>query len=155
MLTRRQMLAASALAPFGFATATAADPTKVRDGSESFKDARLGAARTLDSYVPFKVPATLAEWEARKKVLREQLLVANGIWPLPEKTPLNAVVHSPVERDGYTVEKVHFESRPGHSVCGNLYRPTAAGDGLRPAVLFAHGHWNGGRFEVATDKAVE
>lgn len=156
MLTRRQMLATSAVVPFCFATnpAIAADPTKIFEGNESSKDARLGSPRTLDSYVPFKVPATLAEWETRKKFLREQLLVANGIWPLPEKTPLNAVVHSPVERDGYTVEKVHFESRPGHSVCGNLYRPTAAGDGLRPAVLFAHGHWAGGRFEVATDKAV-
>lgn len=157
MLTRRQMLATSAAVPFCFAAnpTLAADPTKIFAGDETSKDARLGAPRTLDSYVPFKVPATLAEWEARKKILREQLLVANGIWPLPEKTPLNAVVHSPIERDGYTVEKVHFESRPGHSVCGNLYRPTAPSEGLRPAVLFAHGHWAGGRFEVATDKAVE
>ncbi len=156
MSNRRQFLAASAALPFALGSrATAADPTDLFGDGEAPKDARLNPARTLNDYVPFKVPATLAEWEARKKVLREQLLVANGLWPMPEKTPLNAVVHSPVERDGYTVEKVHFESRPGHSVCGNLYRPTAPTDGLRPAVLFAHGHWAGGRFEVANDKAVE
>ena len=57
--------------------------------------------------------------------LREQLLVANGLWPMPEKTPLNAVVHGKIERDGYTIEKVYFASMPGHYVTGNLYRPKA------------------------------
>src|SRR6185369_15516590 len=80
--------------------------------------------------------------------LREQLLVATGLWPMPEKTPLNAVVHGKIERDGYTIEKVYFASMPGHYVCGNLYRPASGRDldaKQLPGVLFAHGHWAGGR----------
>ena len=42
---------------------------------------------------------------------------------MPEKTPLNPVVHGKIDRDGYTIEKVFFASLPGHYVSGNLYRP--------------------------------
>ncbi len=66
--------------------------------------------------------------------------------------PLNAVVHGLVDRPEYTVERVLFESIPGHFVTGSLYRPkpethpVAARDGKRPVVLCPHGHWNDGRF---------
>ena len=76
--------------------------------------------------------------------MRQQLLVALGMWPSPTKTPLNAVIHGRVERDGYTVEKVFFESLPGHFVTGSLYRPKGK-SGPRPVVLFPHGHWKDGR----------
>ena len=39
------------------------------------------------------------------------------------RRPANAVVHGKVDRDDYTVEKVYFESFPGHFVTGSLYRP--------------------------------
>ena len=73
------------------------------------------------------------------------MLVANGLWPMPAKTPLNPVIHGKVERDDYTVEKVIFESLPGHYVTGNLYRPKGK-TGKLPAVLCPHGHWPNGRF---------
>ena len=46
---------------------------------------------------------------------------------------------------GYTVDKVYFESFPGHFVSGNLYRPTGR-KGKLPGVLCPYGHWNNGRF---------
>ncbi len=55
--------------------------------------------------------------------IKRRVLVASGLWPMPEKTPLNAVIHGRIERDDYTVEKVFFESLPGHFVTGNLYLP--------------------------------
>lgn len=158
MLSRRDALAlplatavAGALRP-PLAGAAEDDPTKVFTGGKKPTDARLGPPRTLDDYAPFVVPKTKEAWEARRQELREQLLVANGLWPLPEKTPLNPVVHGKVERDGYTVEKVFFASTPGHYVSGNLYRPTNA-TGKLPGVLFAHGHWKDGRLHDAGEKA--
>ena len=48
-----------------------------------------------------------------------------GLWPLPEKTPLKATVTGTLERGGVTIEKLHFQSKPGLYVTGNLYRPKA------------------------------
>ena len=70
---------------------------------------------------------------------------------MPEATPLNAVVHGAVTRQGYTVEKVYFESLPGHFVTGSLYRPTGR-QGRLPAVLLPHGHWEQGRYMETPDK---
>ena len=70
---------------------------------------------------------------------------------MPEATPLNAVVHGAVTRQGYTVEKVYFESLPGHFVTGSLYRPTGR-QGRLPAVLLPHGHWEHGRYMETPDK---
>jgi dienelactone hydrolase len=109
-------------------------------------DHRLGRPRDIyDKYHPMKVPATKGEWEKRRKELREQVLVAAGLWPLPKKTPLKAVIHGKIERDGYTIEKVFFASLPGHYVSGNLYRPKGK-SGKLPAVLTPHGHWQNERF---------
>ena len=108
-------------------------------------DARLGPLKNFDSYFPFAPSATREEWERRAERVRRQVLVATGLWPMPTKTPANAVVHGLVDRDGYTVEKVYFESFPSHFVTGNLYRPKGR-SGKLPGVLCPYGHWNGGRF---------
>ncbi|MBI2803375.1 MAG: acetylxylan esterase [Planctomycetes bacterium] len=103
-------------------------------------------------YHPWTPPTTKEAWEARKPILKEQLLVSQGMWPMPVKVPLNAVVHGKIERDGYTVEKVFFVSHPGHYVTGNLYRPTGR-KGKRPAILYAHGHWTNARLSTANSWA--
>ncbi|MFO0821723.1 MAG: hypothetical protein U0792_01165 [Gemmataceae bacterium] len=165
-LSRRELLALSAAAagtawhpPLAWAFADEADPTRVFTGNEKPSDVRLGAPRTLNSYAPFIVPKTKKAWEARRKQLREQLLVATGLWPLPEKTPLNPTVHGKMERDGYTIEKVFFASMPGHYVSWNLYRPISKADPgqklAHPGVLFAHGHWKDGRLHDAGEKAAK
>ncbi len=112
-------------------------------------DVRLEPLKDLDGYFPFKPSATRAEWEARAAKVREHLLFAVGLWPMPPKTPLNPVIHGLVDLGDYTVEKVYFESWPGFYVTGSLYRPKGAGakDGCKhAAVLSPHGHWDNGRF---------
>ncbi|HVU90244.1 MAG TPA: acetylxylan esterase [Pirellulales bacterium] len=111
-------------------------------------DKRLGPLKDLDGYFPFTVPETVDAWKKRAEVVRRQILVSQGIWPMPEKTPANAVIHGRVERPEYTVEKVYLESYPGHFVTGSLYRPKDA-TGKCPGVLFPHGHWQHGRFHDA------
>jgi dienelactone hydrolase len=166
MMTRRDLLALPALGLVQrFVSPALAhddpDPTRVFTDMRKPTDVRLGPPKTLNDYFPFAVPKTKEAWEVRRKLLREQVLVANGLWPMPEKTPLNPLVHGQIDRDEYTIDKVYFASTPGHYVCGNLYRPKAGpdrkagGDGKLPAVLFAHGHWAGGRFEDAGEKAAK
>lgn len=97
--------------------------------------------------------STKQQWQHRAARVREQILVAEGLWPMPARTPLNPVIHGKIERDGYTIEKVFFASMPGHYVSGNLYRPTGK-SGRLPAVLSPHGHWDNGRFyELSVNEA--
>jgi dienelactone hydrolase len=59
--------------------------------------------------------------------------------PEPERTPLNPKVTGIVERDGYKIEKVIFESRPELYVTANLYVPTGRNRPL-PGVVGSCGH---------------
>lgn len=65
--------------------------------------------------------------------------------------PLNAAVTSVIQADGFTIEKVRFESRPGFHVTANLYRP--AGPGPFPAVLHPCGHSANGKAYAQYQKA--
>jgi dienelactone hydrolase len=112
------------------------------------KDSRLGPLRTYNDECTIVLPKTLAEWTTRAERLRRQILVAEGLWPMPAKTPLKAVITGRIDRPDYTVEKVYFESVPGFYVTGNLYRPKGR-SGKLPGVLSPYGHWPEGRF---TDK---
>jgi dienelactone hydrolase len=125
-----------------------AEAPRVLPPGELPKDARLGKLNDLDGYFPFVPPQTKEEWDARAAQVRRRILVATGLWPMPNRTPPGAVVHGKIERDTYTVERVYLESYPGHFVTGSLYRPKGA-SGKLPAVLCPHGHWAGGRFHDA------
>ena len=87
------------------------------------------------------------QWQARKKEIREKLLLTTGLLPMPEKTPLNAKVFGWVQGKGFKVAKVYFESLPGYRATGNLYVPDGsnAAAGKFPAILCPHGHWTYGR----------
>ncbi len=108
-------------------------------------DTRLGAAKNVNTPWALRRYRTLAEWEQRAAAIRRHILVCAGLWPLPEKTPLKAQIFGRIEREGYAVEKVFFESLPGFFVCGNLYRPL--GEGPFPGLACPHGHWGRGRLE--------
>ncbi|MDB6029914.1 MAG: Acetyl xylan esterase [Verrucomicrobiales bacterium] len=113
-------------------------------------DTRLEPLKDLEGYFPFTPPASKAEWETRAERVRRQILVSQGLWPMPAKTPLKPVLHGKIDRGEYTVEKVYFESAPGFFVTGNLYRPKNV-RGKAPGVLFAHGHWQDARLYESTD----
>ena len=117
------------------------------------EDIRLQPPKDLNGYFPFNPPSSLSEWDVRKEQVRRQILVSQGLWPMPSKTPLNAVVHGKIEGDGYTVEKVYFESAPGFFVTGSLWKPTVI-KGKVPGVMFAHGHWQDARLALAEDDVV-
>src|SRR5688572_5528813 len=82
---------------------------------------------------------TLDDWNAKKGEYRRQLLEMLGLDPLPEKTDLKPVVTGKLEHDEFVVEKLHFQSRPGLYVTGNLYLPKTIEKPL-PTILHVCGH---------------
>jgi cephalosporin-C deacetylase-like acetyl esterase len=83
----------------------------------------------------------------RRRLLRERMQRALG-GPFPERTPLNPRVTGVIERGGYRIEKVVFESQPRFYVTANLYVP-ARGGGPFPAILFPLGHEAGAKSHLA------
>jgi len=113
---------------------------------KAMTDQRPTHVRHLNERMTLPTPASRAAWEERGAWLREHVRASCGLLPEPERTPLNPQVFGRLERDGYSVEKAVFESRPGFFVCGNLYRPLGHGKGPFPGIACPHGHWKEGRF---------
>src|SRR6478752_822485 len=83
----------------------------------------------------------------RQQVLDRQKAVVSELWkmlggPL-DRTPLNPRVTGMVERPGYRIERLTYESRPRLYVTANLYVP--AGTGRHPAILAPLGHSTNGK----------
>jgi dienelactone hydrolase len=85
----------------------------------------------------------------RQEELRRRFVEALG--GFPERTPLNARVVGGLRGEGHRVEKVIYESRPGHAVTGNVYLPE--GRGPHPGVLIPCGHSDNGKAAEAYQRA--
>ncbi|HZK81606.1 MAG TPA: hypothetical protein VFC46_11075, partial [Humisphaera sp.] len=120
------------------------------EGNRIPNDRRLNPPRRVSDGNDFHPYTDRAAWQLRTAYLREKALVASGLWPLPPRCPLNAVVTGVVDCGDYTVENLYFSSYPGFYVTGSLFRPKGAGP--FPAVLNAHGHAKLGRLEIANVK---
>lgn len=116
MMTR--CLAWAALVVWGTAIQQADASEPAASGDVRWRD----VPHTDTVFKPTKY-ASLAEWKQRREWLVDQVRFAAGLYPEPERTPLKARIFGRLDRDGYTIEKVHFESVPGFYVTGNLYRP--------------------------------
>jgi hypothetical protein len=84
---------------------------------------------------------TLEKYKQRQKQVRETLLEIVG--PFPEKTPLNAQVIRTIAKEGFTVEHIIFESRPGFKVTSSLFIPSGLKE-KAPAVVYCSGHGDTG-----------
>ncbi len=103
--------------------------TGIAEGQWKARAARVAALST---------PAQVAE---RQKYIRAKMLEEIG--GFPAKTPLNPRITGTLERTGYRVEKLIYESRPHFYVTANLYVPEGAGP--FPAVLGTAGHSDSGK----------
>jgi len=91
--------------------------------------------------------STPQDVERRRAYVRERMLRSLGGLP-SERTPLNARTVGVLDRDGYRIEKVIFESQPRFYVTANLYLPKQ-GQPPFPAVLFPLGHEAGAKAHSA------
>jgi dienelactone hydrolase len=87
-------------------------------------------------------PRSLAEWTERRLDIRRSL--ARALGPVPDPpAPLDPTIHGTLDRDGYRVEKVTFQTLPGVRMTANLYLPKSPD--RHPAILAVHGHWHGAK----------
>ncbi|MEW4487773.1 acetylxylan esterase [Thalassoglobus sp. JC818] len=86
--------------------------------------------------------------DAQRYVESVRAKIRESFGPEPERTPLNAQVTGVLERDGYRVEKIIFESRPNFPVTANLYLPTNV-TGKIPGVVGTCGHSSNGKASEA------
>ena len=82
---------------------------------------------------------TLEDWEGKRGIYRKQLFEMVGLEPLPPRTDLKPVITGTVDHNEFTVENIHFQSRPGLYVTGNLYIPKGL-DAPAPTILYVCGH---------------
>lgn len=80
---------------------------------------------------------TAEQWLGYREKIRGVLSRITGAFP--ERTPLNARVTGRIQKDGYRIEKVVFESMPGFHVTGCLFLPDRI-RGRAPAILNVIGH---------------
>src|ERR1043166_8665069 len=121
--------------------AAQATPGQPPDASSMMQRFLSAESRRLDSHFLDGI-TNRSQWEAQRAQLRQQYLEMLGLWPLPERTPLQAQITAVLEREeGFRVENLHFQSRAQLYVTGNLYLPRHVDAGAKlPAVLYVCGH---------------
>lgn len=142
-----RLLCALAFLGLGLSTLTTQAADKVKDPRKligtSAADQRLSdyfadqtqrlSSRSLKNINDLKT------WEKKRVDYRGQLFEMLGLSPLPPKTDLKPVITNSRTSDGFIVENITFQSRPGLYVTGNLYRPLKQ-EGKVPAILYVCGH---------------
>lgn len=87
-------------------------------------------------------PQTKDQWIQRRAALRDNLLKAWGGFPETD-CELAPRLLGEIKREGYRVEKLVFQTRPGIWMTANAYVPDQPG--RHPAILHVHGHWAGAK----------
>lgn len=82
--------------------------------------------------------------DAQKYVDDVRVKIRECFGPEPQRTDLNARVNGVVERDGYRIEKLIFESRPNFPVTANVYVPTGRALPM-PGIIGTCGHSRNGK----------
>ena len=94
-----------------------------------------------DRRAAFEALKSRADCQKWQKERREFFVRQLG--GFPQRTSLNARIVGRLEGKGYRIEKVMFESRPGHHVTANLYLPKSTAP--YPGVLIPCGHSHNGK----------
>lgn len=85
-----------------------------------------------------------AEFQAHQKALRRTFLQCAGLWPLPDRPPLDLRYSPPLDHEWCTIKRVEYQLWPGVYATGLLYMPKNLPERPAPAVLCPHGHWADG-----------
>ncbi len=113
--------------------------------------------RDYNAHCPFEnVPESMEAWQKRASDLRLQMQVASGIYPEIELPAVAPEIYGLVERGGYTIQRIVFDSLPGLKVTGSLFLPAGDLSSKKiPGILCPHGHWDEARFRDAPESEVK
>ena len=103
----------------------------------AFIKAQAAALRAAD-----QPPATLDDWKKRREQVRKRLADVWRVFP-DQDCPLEPQKLGEVPGEGYRVEKLIFQTRPGVWMTALAYVPDRPGK--LPAILQVHGHWSGAK----------
>lgn len=149
MSNRRTFLKQAAALPLSPALLPAQHQTApVRSYGEEIPEMLL-------NYLAQKTNALAAAWDRKRAAIRTPAALEERnrfvrarciemIHGLPERTPLEPVVVRVLEREGYRIECVMFQSRPNFWVTASLYVP-ASDKGPFPGIISPCGHSSAGR----------
>jgi len=80
------------------------------------------------------------EFEQHRQESVRKLRQTIGLYPWPEKNPLNPRVIERIEGDDIFIEKIIFEARPGYLINAVVFIPQIAAFPV-PAIVNPYGHW--------------
>ncbi len=83
-----------------------------------------------------------AEWERIRPEKYSEFMEMISLQDMPltgERPPLNVKITGTIQKDGYRIEKLYYESLPGLYVPANLYIPDNI-NGKAPAIIYLCGH---------------
>ena len=78
--------------------------TSIFDSQREVAAMLLGYFETMCQPKPFE-PRTGAKLRARQHYLREKLLACAGLWPLPDRVPLDAHASPPLDHEWCTIRR--------------------------------------------------
>ena len=109
----------------------------------------LTFAQQVNLRVPeLTIPATVAEWKAQRKTIRETLWSAMGDLPPRPKVPAVQIL-SREDKGSYVLEKFQFDNEAGAVVPGYFLIPKN-GKSKHPAIYYCH--WHGGNYDLGKNE---
>lgn len=112
--------------------------------------ARLKLEASCDAGLK-RLPDNFKDWEIYKNGLKKKIIEVSGAF-VDHKLPLNIKETGSVQKTGYTVKKIYFQTIPGIYATANLYVPD--GTGPFPGVINMCGHWDKAKIDTTGIQAV-
>lgn len=118
---------------------TAVTPKEVQ--SNNIRDYLVKAAKDITDNSGTDI-ISAEEWERIRPERYAEFIEMISMQDMPlsgERLPLNVRTTGTIQRDGYRIEKLYYESLPGLYVPANLYIPDNI-NGKAPAIIYLCGH---------------
>src|SRR5262249_38680894 len=138
MTVARIILCASAAAALGQGQADDAAYRRMIESKKAVTAYLNRRARAITDHAAAEIQSP-DSWDKVRGRRLEEMRDMLGLLPWPERTPLHVKITGTLDRPGYTIEKIVFESMPKFYVTGNLYLPKNR-KGAVPGVIYVCGH---------------